>query len=297
MTPTPLIERLAIVGVGLIGGSLALALREAGLVRQVVGTGRRRASLERALTLGVIDEIAASPEEAVRGADLVLLAIPVGAMAALMQEIAPHLAEDAVLTDAGSTKQDVIAAARAALGARIGQFVPGHPIAGAERNGVSAARPDLFRDKDVILTPLPENPVTAVEQVAAMWRGCGAKLEYMNEEQHDRIFAAVSHVPHFAAFALMEELAGREQRELFYRHAGTGFRDFTRIAASHPEMWRDIALANREAILAELDAYIAKLGEIRVLVERGDGPALEALLERASLARNAWTTYRSTHKK
>ena len=297
MNNNPFIRRLAVVGVGLIGGSLALALRQAGLVREVVGTGRGPANLERALALGVIDTVAPSAAEAVDGADVVMLAVPVGAMLAIMREIAPHLGPATLLTDAGSTKQDVVAAARAALGERIGQFVPGHPIAGAERNGVGAARADLFQDKDVIVTPLPENAQAAVDRVATMWRGCGANLEFMTETEHDRIFAAVSHVPHFAAFAMMEELAGREQRDLYYRHAGSGFRDFTRIAASHPEMWRDIALANREAILAELDAYIAKLGQVRELVERGDGSTLEALLERASRARNAWASRHGTHRK
>jgi prephenate dehydrogenase len=289
-----MIRRLAILGVGLIGGSLALALRRAGKVERIVGTGRGLANLTRALTTNVIDEIADTPAQAVAGADVVLLAVPVGSMARLMDEIAPHLSPNAALTDAGSTKRDVVAAARTALGARSARFVPGHPIAGAEKSGVAAARADLFDGKDVILTPLAENPPGLVERVTDMWLACGATVETMTDDEHDRIFAAVSHLPHLAAFALMEELAGRGNSELFFHHAGSGFRDFTRIAASHPEMWRDIALANREAICVEIDAYIAKLQAIRAMVGQGQGTQLMDVLERASHARNEWADRRGS---
>ncbi len=292
-----MIERLAIIGVGLMGGSLALALRQAGLVRQVVGAGRGRANLERALAVGGVDEIADSPALAVEGADTILLATPVGATGQILAEIAPRMAHDTVLTDVGSTKQDVIAAARTLLGERIGRFVPAHPIAGAEKRGAGAAHADLYQGRDVILTPLPENPPGLVERVAGMWRGCGANVEIMSEAEHDHIFAAVSHLPHLAAFALMDELAGRANSELLFRHAGSGFRDFTRIAGSHPEMWRDIALANREAVVAELDAYIDKLEEIRDLIAAGDGAGLIELLGRASHARNQWAHRHSAHKR
>lgn len=292
-----MIRRLAILGVGLIGGSLALALRRAGQVGRIVGAGRGQANLARALAEGVIDEIAATPAQAVAGADMVMLAVPVGSMAGLMREITPQLAPDAVLTDAGSTKCDVVAAARATLAAGSARFVPGHPIAGAEKNGVAAARADLFADRDVILTPLAENPPELVERVIAMWQACGATVETMTDEEHDRIFAAVSHLPHLAAFALMEELAGRGNSELFFHHAGSGFRDFTRIAASHPEMWRDIALANHTAICAELDAYVAKLQAIRAMVAQGQGDRLMDLLERASHARNEWARRHASKRK
>ncbi len=287
-----MIKRLAIVGVGLIGGSVALALRQAGAVDRIVGAGRSRANLERALALKVIDEIAQDLAAAAQGADLVLLALPVGAIPQALEEIAPCLAEDAVVTDAGSTKGELVASARRILGTVVSRFVPGHPIAGAEKNGVEAARADLFQGRDVILTPLPENPPEWVKRVADMWQTCGAHVDYMDDQGHDRVFAAVSHLPHLAAFSLVEELAGRPERGAFFHYAGSGFRDFTRIAASHPEMWRDIALANREAILAELDAYIANLQAVRNMIRTGDGAALEAHFARAKQARENWVKHR-----
>jgi prephenate dehydrogenase len=282
------IDHLVIVGVGLIGGSFALDLRKKGLVRRITGVGRGRANLLRARELGIIDAIAEQASEAVTQADLVLVAIPVGAMAALFREIAPVLPPGCIVTDAGSTKQDVIAAARAGLGDRIGQFVPGHPIAGAETNGAEAARAGLFHHKPCILTPLPENRPDDLAAVQALWKTCGAQVTSMEPLQHDQVYAAVSHLPHLVAFALMEELAGRPNAETYFLHAGSGFRDSTRIAGSHPEMWRDIALANRDALVTELDTFIAKLAGIRDMVAAGDGPALEALFSRAREARLHW---------
>jgi prephenate dehydrogenase len=289
-----MIRRLAIIGVGLIGGSLALALRRKGLVEEVVGAGRGRANLEQALRLNVIDRIADTPAEAARGADLVLAAIPVGALPELFASLAPVLGPETLLTDAGSTKTDGVAAARRHLGPRVRQFIPGHPIAGAEKSGVKAARPELFADRHVILTPLAENAPADVEKVRAMWRACGAQVEEMPAEVHDHVFAAVSHLPHLAAFALMEELAGREQADIYFRYAGSGFRDFTRIAGSHPEMWRDIALANHAAVLAELHQYIGKLTDIAALIQRGDGQALEELFARARAAREEWIRHKES---
>lgn len=284
---------LAILGVGLMGGSLALALKRKGLVQTVVGAGRGRDNLEQALNSGVIDVIADTPAGAARGADMIVLAVPVGAMPGLMEQIAAVVDAGAVLTDVGSTKQDVVAAARRLLPGHLARYVPGHPIAGAETSGAGAAHADLYRGKDVILTPLPENDAQAVARVREMWQGCGAHVESMSAEFHDRIFAAVSHLPHLAAFALMDELAGRENSDLFFRHAGSGFRDFTRIAGSHPEMWRDVALANREALVAELGAYIDRLAHLRDLVSAADREALMALLSRASHARQQWTQGRT----
>lgn len=289
-----MIRRLAIIGVGLIGGSLALALRRKGLVEEVVGAGRGRDNLEQALHLGVIDRIAETPAEAARDADLILVATPVGAMPQVFSAIAPELAPEAIVTDAGSTKTDVVAAAHQYLGERVHQFVPAHPIAGAEKSGVGAARPELFVDKHLILTPLPENDPAQVERVRALWQACGARVEAMAVVDHDRVFAAVSHLPHLAAFALMEELAGRDNAEVFFRYAGSGFRDFTRIAGSHPEMWRDIALANRQAVLEELDKYMAKLTEIGGLIEKGDGQSLEDLFARARSAREEWIRHKES---
>ncbi|TCJ11728.1 prephenate dehydrogenase/arogenate dehydrogenase family protein [Parasulfuritortus cantonensis] len=283
-----MIGRLAVLGVGLIGGSLAAAAKRAGVVRQVVGYGRSRDNLAEALALGLIDEVADSPEAAVTGADLVLLALPVGAMAAVFGRIAPHLGPDTLVTDAGSTKQDVIAAARAGLGAGAARFVPGHPIAGAEKSGAAAARADLYVGRNVILTPLRENAATAVTTVAELWRACGARVGEMGAAEHDRIFAAVSHLPHLAAFALVDELAGRPEAELYFRHAGSGFRDFTRIAGSSPVMWRDIALANRQALVAELDAYLSRLSAYRDALGAGDTDTLMQSFTRASAARSRW---------
>ncbi|MEW6678386.1 MAG: prephenate dehydrogenase/arogenate dehydrogenase family protein [Pseudomonadota bacterium] len=287
-----MIRRLAVIGVGLIGGSFALDLKRLGLVGQVVGSGRSRSNLELARERGILDEIALDPVEAVAGADLVFVSVPVGSMAQVFQAIAPALGPDCLLTDAGSTKGDVIAAARQGLGAQVARFVPGHPIAGSETSGAAAARPGLYDGKPLILTPLPENRAEDVERVAALWTACGARVATMDPDRHDHVFAAVSHLPHLAAFALMEDLAGRPEPDTYLRYAGAGFRDFTRIAASHPEMWRDITLANRQALLDELDAYIAKLGEIRSLVAQGDGAALEQIFSRAQAARQNWNQNR-----
>lgn len=283
-----MIGHLVVIGVGLIGGSFALDLRRQGLVGRVTGVGRSQANLERARERGIIDAIATDAATAVADADLVLLAVPVGAMPALFRELAPAMPAGCLVTDAGSTKLDVIAAARAELPDHIDRFVPAHPIAGAETSGAGAAREGLYRGKPLILTPLPENQAADVDRVEALWHACGARVTRMDAAEHDRVFAAVSHLPHLAAFALVDELAGRQRADAYFRYAGSGFRDFTRIAGSHPEMWRDIALGNRDALLAELDAYVAKLGDIRELLERGDGAALERLFARARDARHLW---------
>ena len=283
-----MIGHLVVVGVGLIGGSFALDLKKKGLVGRVTGVGRGRANLEKARELGLIDAIADSAAAAVRDADLVLLAIPVGAMGPVFRDIAPALPPDCVVTDAGSTKQDVIAAARAGLGERIGRFVPAHPIAGAENSGAEAARTGLYQHKPLILTPLPENPPDAVALVQAAWEACGAKVSRLEAHQHDHVFAAVSHLPHLVSFALMEELAGRPDAATYFRYAGSGFRDFTRIAGSHPEMWRDISMANKDALVQELETFISKLSGLRDLLESRDSQALEALFTRAREARHNW---------
>lgn len=284
----PLIGKLVICGVGLIGGSFALGLKRADAVGQIVGIGRRREPLERALALGVIDEIATDWADALRDADLVLLAAPVGQMDAIMAAMAPHLQDGTVVTDAGSTKRDVVAAIRYHLGHRLAQVVPAHPIAGAEKSGVEAAFADLYVKRKVVLTPLPESRGEAVERVRAAWQACGATVVNMSPQEHDQVFAAVSHLPHLLAFGLVNDLAQRDNAELLFSHAASGFRDFTRIAGSHPEMWRDICVANRVALLAELDAYLDEMARLRAMLAAGDGPALEAVFERARRARNAW---------
>ncbi|MFZ5575670.1 MAG: prephenate dehydrogenase [Pseudomonadota bacterium] len=281
-----IVERLALVGTGLIGGSFALALKQAGAVREVVGVGRNPARLTVARELGLIDRVV---DWAGAGqADCILLALPVGETETVLAQLAPHLKPGAVVTDAGSTKAGVVAAARAALGARFADFVPGHPIAGSEQSGPGAARADLYRGKRVVLTPDADTRAEAVATVRALWEAAGAQVETLDAALHDRIFAAVSHLPHLAAYALVDELARRADGGLFFRYAASGFRDFTRIAGSSPDMWRDIALANREALLAEIDAYLAALRSLREAVDSRDGAALHAIFSRARKAREDW---------
>ncbi|MBI3431935.1 MAG: prephenate dehydrogenase/arogenate dehydrogenase family protein [Hydrogenophilales bacterium] len=281
-----IVDKLAIVGTGLIGGSFALALKQAGAVREVLGVGRSPARLTVARELGLIDH---AVDWAQAGqADCILLALPVGETAAALQQLAPHLKVGAIVTDAGSTKLKVVEAARAALGARFADFVPGHPIAGSEQSGPGAARADLYRGKRVVLTPQADTRADAVATVRALWETAGAQVETLDAAQHDRIFAAVSHLPHLAAFALVDDLAQRADADTFFRFAASGFRDFTRIAGSSPEMWRDIALANREAVLTELDAYLAALQMLRQAVDAEDADALLKMFSRARNARENW---------
>jgi prephenate dehydrogenase len=285
------IGKVVVSGVGLIGGSFALACKAALGRRNAVrfvGMGRTRAALEQALELGVIDEIADDWATALRGADLVLLGMPVGQMPATMRAMVAHLEPKTIVTDGGSTKGDVVAAAREAFGDKVGQFVPGHPIAGAEKSGVAAAKADLYLGKRVVLTPLPENASESVRAVRAVWELCGAKVSELEPDEHDRVFAAVSHLPHLLAFALVHDLAGRENADQLFGFAAGGFRDFTRIASSHPEMWRDICVANRAALLKELDAYIAELLKTRVLLASADSEGLESMFATARARRDAW---------
>lgn len=288
-------NKLVIFGVGLIGGSLARALRERAPVGagEIVGVGRSRASIEHALSLGVIDRAASLDDDAqlraaLAGADLVLLAAPVAQTGPLLARIVPWLDDATIITDAGSTKSDVVAAAREALGARIAQFVPGHPIAGRESSGVEAALPDLYVGRNVVLCPLPENAPESVARIDAMWRATGADVRTMSTSQHDRVFASVSHLPHVLSFALVEQILGEADAELKFSYAAGGFRDFTRIAASSPEMWRDVCVANRAALLDELDSYTRVLARLRDAIDAGDGAALEAVFARSRAARKAW---------
>ena len=287
-------NKLVIFGVGLIGGSLARALRErAGATGEVVGVGRSAKSVERALELGVVDSAAIldddrSLESALHGADIVLIAAPVAQTEPLLRRIAPFLDPRTIVTDAGSTKGDVIMAARAALGDRAAQFVPGHPIAGRESSGVDAALPDLYADRNVVLCPLPENPPESVERVAAMWLATGASVHRMTPEQHDSVLASVSHLPHVLSFALVEQILEAPDAALKFAFAAGGFRDFTRIAASSPEMWRDVCLANRTALLAQIDGYTNVLARLRAAIDTSDGAALEAAFTRSRTARTEW---------
>ncbi len=284
----PLFKKIVVFGVGLIGGSFALALRRANAVGEVVGFGRSAATLEQARQLGIIDRIGSDEAAEVRDADLVLLATPVGQMADIMARIAPHLGRHTLVTDGGSTKGDVVAAARANMGGRIAQFVPAHPIAGAEKSGAAAAMADLYQGKKVVLTPLPENPKESVARVRKAWELCGANVSELTAEQHDAVFAAVSHLPHLLSFALVHDLAQRGDRELLLSFAASGFRDFTRIAASSPEMWRDICLANRDALMNELQQYASELHVLFRALEDRDAAKLEQVFSEARKVRSNW---------
>jgi prephenate dehydrogenase len=281
--------RVAIVGVGLIGGSLAIALRRAGAVTTIVAADRDLQALERAVALGVIDEGAGSVTEAARGADLVIVALPVRAIGPALHDAGMAAEPHAVITDVGSTKGEVVRIARQELRERFPRFVPGHPIAGREASGVEAATGDLFRGARVVLTPETDTETDAVDTERACWEAAGGRVATLTAAAHDRIFAAVSHLPHVLSFALVSEVAARSDAAELFSFAAGGFRDFTRIAASSPEMWRDISLQNREALLEELDRYEARLAVFRTLIERGDGPGLERLMAEARSARHAWS--------
>ncbi|MCE1239468.1 MAG: prephenate dehydrogenase/arogenate dehydrogenase family protein [Azonexaceae bacterium] len=284
----PEFAKVVVFGTGLIGGSFALGLKQAGAVEDVVGFGRTPATLRAAQQLGVIDRAGINPAHEIADADIVLVATPVAQMPEIFARIAPYLGPNTLVTDGGSTKGDVVAAARTAFKGHIGKFVPAHPIAGAENSGPSAARWDLYWGKKVVVTPLAENNDERLDRIKRAWSLCGADIYELTPEQHDRVFAAVSHLPHLLSFALVHDLAVRDDADLFFTFAASGFRDFTRIAASHPEMWRDICLANRQALLGELDSYRAQLADLHDALAAGDGARLEAVFDIARQRRRAW---------
>jgi prephenate dehydrogenase len=306
--PTAPIDKLVIIGVGLIGGSFALALRKATQVRHIVGIGRSRGNMQRAQAVGAIDEIGISLPAALKDAALVLLATPVGQTEAVMAQISPYLEPDTIVTDAGSTKQNVVAAARRQLLPHLRNFVPGHPIAGAELSGAGAADAELFHGRNVVLTPLPETSAAAASRVAEWWEACGSRVFRMSAAEHDDILAMVSHLPHLLAFALMNHASMDRMHgagsplpsslpptnQQHYRpceplqFAGTGFRDMVRIAGSSPEMWRDICIANREALVRQIDAYQEELVALRQLLASGNGKELENAFFQARDARKRW---------
>jgi prephenate dehydrogenase len=281
-------ERLCIVGVGLIGGSLARALRSAGADGEIVGCGRDAGHLQLAVELGVIDRFDTDPAAAVRGADVVVVATPLGAMAELFRVIARHLADDCVVTDVGSTKASVVADARAGLGPRLASFVPGHPIAGTEKSGVEASFAELFRQRRVILTPLPENLPPAVARVRALWEAAGSEVTEMSVDHHDVVLAATSHLPHMLAYTLVDTLARMHDKDEIFGYAAGGFRDFTRIASSDPVMWRDVCLANRGAILDMIARFQADLQLLAGAIDRGDTALISEVFDRAKAARDRY---------
>lgn len=283
------INRLCIIGVGLIGGSLARALRAAGAVNEVIGCARNEAHLQRAEALGVIDSYCLDPANAVKGADVVVVAVPVGACEAVFRAIAPGLAPNTVVTDVGSTKGSVVAAGQRAFGTLLPCFVPGHPIAGNERSGVEASVVDLFSERTVILTPHAETSPECLAKVRAMWMACGARVVEMSAQHHDEVLAATSHLPHMLAYLLVDTLAHMHDKTEIFAYAAGGFRDFTRIASSDPEMWHDICVANRDALLDVLERYRGGLDELIEAVRAGNGEQLRKVFVRAKQARDKFT--------
>ena len=281
------IEKLVLVGAGLIGGSFSLALKRAGMVDQVVGVGRTAASMAEAKRLGIVDEIA-DDFSCVSNATLVMLAMPVGQTREVLRALAPRLGSSTVVTDAGSTKSDVVIAAREELGAAFARFVPGHPVAGTEHSGPGAAFAELYQGRRVVLTPLIQTDTDALAMVRDAWIACGARIFELTPELHDQVLATVSHLPHLLAFALVDQVASESHAGQLFSFAAGGFRDFTRIASSHPEMWRDICLANKDALLVELSKYEGHLAALRSALDASDGVQIEKIFTRARSARNRW---------
>jgi len=284
----PMFEQLGLIGCGLMGGSFALALKRAGLVKRVVGYSKSPSTTERARQLGVIDIEAPSALLAVSGADIVLLAVPVAATEPTLKAIRHLVNKDVLIMDVGSTKRDVIDAARRVLRDQVGVFVPAHPIAGKELAGVEHADPDLYTGRQVILTPIERTQITQLERARQLWTALGCQVKEMSPEAHDAAYAAVSHLPHMIAFALMNAIQGQAQAEDFLSLAGPGFRDFTRIAASDPAVWRDILLSNREELLAQSRLFQRALHALETALNASNPDALETLIEQASDARARW---------
>lgn len=281
-----LIQRLAIIGVGLIGGSLARALKRANAVGEVIGCGRNINNLQHAVELGVIDRYDTNPAQAVTDADMVVVAVPLGTIAAMFAEIRDNLSPQAIITDVGSAKATVVADARQHLGYHLPRFVPGHPIAGTEKNGVTASFAELFEQHRVILTPLPETDSSAVTTVSDMWRQTGAEIVEMSVTHHDEVLAATSHLPHIIAYSLVDTLAKMAEKTEIFRFAAGGFRDFTRIASSDPQMWHDICLANRQAILQILAAFKDDLTQLATAIHQNDSQYITTVFSRAKSARD-----------
>ncbi|MDH3948822.1 MAG: prephenate dehydrogenase/arogenate dehydrogenase family protein [Gammaproteobacteria bacterium] len=283
-----LISRLCIIGVGLIGGSLARALRHANVVNEVIGCGRDIAHLQKAQQLGVIDHYVTDPAEAVKDADMVVLAVPLGAMQGIMERIAPVLTPECILTDVGSAKGSVITAAQNVFGDIPPFLIPGHPIAGTEKSGVDASFAELFQKRRVILTPTETSAADAVHKVRVMWEACGADVVEMGVAHHDEILAATSHLPHMLAYALVDTLARMDDSREIFDFAAGGFRDFTRIASSDPDMWHDICLANHDALVKMLEAFSDDLRLLADAVRRADSDFLKDTFTRAKKARDAF---------
>jgi prephenate dehydrogenase len=292
--PTLKFEQLGLIGCGLMGGSFALALKRAGLVKRVVGYSKSPSTTERARQMGVIDIEAPSALLAVSGADLVLVAVPVSATEATFKAIRHLLTKDTLVMDVGSTKREVIDAARRVLKDQVGVFVPAHPITGKELAGVDHADADLYQGRQVILTPIERTQTAQLDKATRLWTALGCHVQQMSPEAHDAAYAAVSHLPHVIAFALMNAIADQEHGKLFLSLAGPGFRDFTRIAASDPSVWRDILVSNREELIAQSRQFQRALRAFETAIADSNPDALEALIDKASQTRSRWRM--SAHK-
>ena len=281
-------EQMGLIGCGLMGGSMAMALKAKGLVGSVKGFSQSPASSAKALALGVIDEQVLQAADAAQGADLVVIAVPVAATQSTLAAIAPHIGPNTLVVDVGSTKGDVVLAAQTALGANVARFVPSHPIAGAEKAGVDHASALLYEGRQVILTPTSETAYSATQQAQALWQAMGCKVVSMDPASHDAAFAKVSHLPHLLAFAYINSILNADHAEQSLSLAGTGFQDFSRIAGSEPHMWRDVFLANGAEVLASLDRFEEELKRLRVASVQGRGDVLLSELGQASACRNGW---------
>ena len=281
-----MINRLAIIGVGLIGSSLALALKQAQFVGHVVGCGRNQANLKKGIELGVIDSYCDSVVEAVKDADVVVIAVPLSSMQSIFEQMQGVLSSDTVVTDVGSTKGSVIEAARVGLGDRLNQFVPGHPIAGSEKSGVEAGTAELYQNRKVLLPPLQENRQSSINEISDMWRQCGAHIEYLSVIHHDKVLAATSHLPHLLAFSMVNYLSGLNDHDEIFKYAAGGFRDFTRIASSDSVMWRDVCLANGDALIELINGYKKELDQVAEAINHQDAEKLLKLFGKAKLERD-----------
>ena len=283
-----MIKKLTIFGVGLIGGSLALALKKANFCDQIVGCSRNEAHLKRAVELGVIDAYELQPEVAVEGADMVFLSVPMRAMESVMSKFKAGLAPGAIITDGGSSKASVVEAAKKVFGTVPERFVPAHPIAGREKSGVEAAIDSLYQDHKVILTPLEHTDSGAIDAVTAMWQATGAEVAKLGVEQHDSVLAATSHLPHVVAYALVDTLSGATFVDEIFQFAAGGFRDLSRIASSDPTMWSDICIENRTAILEMIESYTGSLNRIKDMIENSDHQQLFETFEKSKTTRDSY---------
>jgi prephenate dehydrogenase len=289
-----MINKLAIIGVGLIGGSLAQSLRLAGACKLVSGYGRNTENLEKAIELGVIDEYFTDISKVIFDADVIVIATPLTTYGPLLEEISHSIKPGAVITDVGSAKKCVIEDAKKILGKNIQQFIPGHPIAGKEKSGVSASSPDLFQNHMVILTPLSENLADDIQMISSMWETCGANIVTMSVEHHDLVLAATSHLPHILAYSLVSCLAKMKEEDDIFKYSAGGFKDFTRIASSNPEMWSDICISNQNNLLQVINQYKAQLDEISGMIKIRDKKGLEDLFSKAKITRDQFVEQKTT---